>query len=51
MYVLVLTLIPVCVCVCRTEGVADALLELLSAARHQDCVTLGVYEAAQLLNV
>ncbi|KAF4089466.1 hypothetical protein AMELA_G00066410 [Ameiurus melas] len=35
----------------QTEGVADALLELLSAARHQDCVTLGIYEAAQLLNV
>ncbi|XP_026792882.2 growth arrest and DNA-damage-inducible, beta b [Pangasianodon hypophthalmus] len=35
----------------QTEGVADALLELLSAARRQECVTLGVYEAAQLLNV
>ncbi|XP_053353486.1 growth arrest and DNA-damage-inducible, beta b [Clarias gariepinus] len=35
----------------QVEGVADALVELLSAARRQDCVTLGVYEAAQLLNV
>ncbi|XP_060782928.1 growth arrest and DNA-damage-inducible, beta b [Neoarius graeffei] len=31
-----------------TEDVADALLELLSAARRQDCVTLKVYELKDL---
>ncbi|XP_062848929.1 growth arrest and DNA-damage-inducible, beta b [Trichomycterus rosablanca] len=35
----------------QMESASEALLELLAAARHQNCVTLGVYEAAKLLNV
>lgn len=35
----------------RMENASEALLELLAAARHHNCVTLGVYEAAKLLNV
>lgn len=35
---------------CRLEPVSRALEELLLAARRQDCLTLGVYESAKLMN-
>uniref|UniRef100_A0A8C7IDR5 Growth arrest and DNA damage inducible beta n=1 Tax=Oncorhynchus kisutch TaxID=8019 RepID=A0A8C7IDR5_ONCKI len=33
------------------ETVSQALEELLVAAQQQDCLTLGVYESAKLMNV
>lgn len=41
----------VCVCVFRMETVSQALEELLVAAQQQDCLTVGVYESAKLMNV
>lgn len=38
-------------CVCRLDPVSQALEELLVAAQRQDCLTLGVYESAKLMNV
>lgn len=38
-------------CVCRMKTVSQALEELLVAAQRQDCLTLGVYESAKLMNV
>ncbi|KAG9273933.1 growth arrest and DNA-damage-inducible, beta b [Astyanax mexicanus] len=32
------------------ESVSEALEELLVAAREQDCLTMGVYESAKLMN-
>lgn len=45
-----------CLCVnrsvvCRMETVSQALEELLVAAQRQDCLTVGVYESAKLMNV
>jgi len=37
--------------VCRMEQAGDALEEVLSKALSQRSLTLGVYEAAKLLNV
>lgn len=36
---------------CRMETVSQALEELLVAAQRQDCLTVGVYESAKLMNV
>lgn len=36
---------------CRLDPVGQALEELLVAAQRQDCLTLGVYESAKLMNV
>lgn len=33
------------------ETVREALEELLVAAQRQNCLTVGVYESAQLMNV
>ncbi|XP_076840894.1 growth arrest and DNA-damage-inducible, beta b [Brachyhypopomus gauderio] len=33
------------------ENVSQSLEELLSAARRQNCLTVGVYESAKLMNV
>lgn len=38
-------------CLCRMKTVSQALEELLVAAQRQDCLTLGVYESAKLMNV
>lgn len=35
----------------RMETVSQALEELLVAAQRQDCLTVGVYESAKLMNV
>ncbi|KAK1797333.1 hypothetical protein P4O66_008292 [Electrophorus voltai] len=35
----------------RMENVSQALEELLAAARRQNCLTVGVYESAKLMNV
>uniref|UniRef100_H2U6P6 Growth arrest and DNA-damage-inducible, beta b n=1 Tax=Takifugu rubripes TaxID=31033 RepID=H2U6P6_TAKRU len=35
----------------RLDPVSQALEELLVAAQRQDCLTLGVYESAKLMNV
>ncbi|KAJ8278733.1 hypothetical protein COCON_G00057990 [Conger conger] len=35
----------------RMESVGQALEELLVAAQRQDCLTVGVYESAKLMNV
>ncbi|XP_040896937.1 growth arrest and DNA damage-inducible protein GADD45 beta-like [Toxotes jaculatrix] len=35
----------------KMETVTQALEELLVAAQRQDCVTVGVYESAKLMNV
>lgn len=35
----------------KMETVSRALEELLVAARRQDCLTVGVYESAKLMNV
>lgn len=37
--------------ICRMDTVGDALEEVLSKARSQRTITVGVYEAAKLLNV
>lgn len=37
--------------VCRMDKVGDALEEVLSKALSQRTITVGVYEAAKLLNV
>lgn len=36
---------------CRMDKVGDALEEVLSKALSQRTITVGVYEAAKLLNV
>lgn len=36
---------------CRMDNVGDALEEVLSKALSQRTITVGVYEAAKLLNV
>lgn len=35
----------------RMDSVSQALEELLVAAQRQDCLTVGVYESAKLMNV
>ncbi|XP_028856463.1 growth arrest and DNA damage-inducible protein GADD45 beta-like isoform X1 [Denticeps clupeoides] len=35
----------------KMETVSQALEELLAAAQRQDCLTVGVYESAKLMNV
>lgn len=35
----------------RMDTVSQALEELLVAAQRQDCLTVGVYESAKLMNV
>lgn len=35
----------------RMDAVSQALEELLVAAQRQDCLTVGVYESAKLMNV
>lgn len=35
----------------RMDTVNQALEELLVAAQRQDCLTVGVYESAKLMNV
>lgn len=35
----------------KMETVSEALEELLMAAQRQNCLTVGVYESAQLMNV
>ncbi|KAJ8274001.1 hypothetical protein COCON_G00086260 [Conger conger] len=35
----------------KMENVSQALEELLVAAQRQDCLTVGVYESAKLMNV
>jgi len=36
---------------CRTDGAVEALEALVVAAQQQDCLTVGVYESAKLMNV
>uniref|UniRef100_A0A8C6T8T7 Growth arrest and DNA damage inducible beta n=1 Tax=Neogobius melanostomus TaxID=47308 RepID=A0A8C6T8T7_9GOBI len=36
---------------CRMETVSSALESLLVAAQRRDCLTVGVYESAKLMNV
>ena len=40
-----------CVSCCRMDSASDALEALVVAARRQDCLTVGVLESAQLMNV
>lgn len=35
----------------RMDAVSQALEELLVTAQRQDCLTVGVYESAKLMNV
>uniref|UniRef100_H3DIH9 Growth arrest and DNA damage inducible beta n=1 Tax=Tetraodon nigroviridis TaxID=99883 RepID=H3DIH9_TETNG len=39
-----------CSCLCRMHAVGLALEELLVTAQKQDCLTVGIYESAKLLN-
>lgn len=42
---------PLLLLACRMDKVGDALEEVLSKALSQRTITVGVYEAAKLLNV